>query len=265
MKKKFVITFSILFTLFSCNTESTKEQTENIRCEKDTISSPIYMNSGNYRSIIEMVSKKIEPVVGYRFSITGDFDGDGKKENLVEHYVSGHDFKETNKFYENLSDYEQLINLTMQKKPISFVSSDNNSIDTLHIASRGGHFGLSFLKNEGDLNGDGTDEVSYVVNFADLSSWNTYIIMTYKNNKWIELYYFDIWDWLLPDLPETSSQYGICGLTQKMIISKNDELNKQIENELLNFEGLVKKIKTNKIQILCRNEESELDTIIVDL
>jgi hypothetical protein len=164
-----------------------------------------------------------------------------------------------------LSDYDQLVSLTVKKEPISFVSSDNRLIDTLRIFSGGQLLGLSYLKNEGDLNGDGTDEVSYVVNWADWSSLNAWYLVTYKNKKWTELYSFPIWDWQLPDLPETFNQYGLFGLEQKIINTTSDTINKQIEKELIDFKGLIKKVKTNKIQVIFRNEESEEDTMIVDL
>ena len=139
------------------------------------------------------------------------FRSDGKKEKLIEQFFSGIDNKETNKFYESLLDYDQLVALTVKKDPYTFVISDNELIDTLHISSGGQLLGLSYLKNEGDLNGDGTDEVSYVVNWADWSNLNTWHIVTYKNKKWIELYSFSIWDWQLPNLPETFNQYGPFG------------------------------------------------------
>ena len=43
------------------------------------------------------------------------------KRKLIEHFVSGIDNKETNKFYEGLTDYEQLIELTVKK--INFICS----------------------------------------------------------------------------------------------------------------------------------------------
>jgi len=89
--------------------------------------------------------------------------------------------------------------------------------------------------------------------------------VTYKNKKWTELYSFPIWDWQLPDLPETFNQYGLFGLEQKIINTTNDTVNKRIEKELLDFKGLVKKVKTNKIQVIFRNDETEEDTMIVDL
>jgi hypothetical protein len=204
----------------------------------------------------------LKPVFGYRFVITGDFDGDGKSEKLIEHYFSALNQQEANKFYDGV-DYDQLVDLAYQKKPYTFVSSDNPALDTLHITDEGQNFGLSFLKNEGDLNGDGTDEVSYVVNWADWSNLNTWCVMTFRNNKWEELYSFSIWDWQLPDLPETFNEYGLFGLENKVI--HVDNTNQQSVNELKHFKGLLRKIKTRQIQTIRMNEEAMLDTMLVDL
>ncbi len=205
------------------------------------------------------------PILGYRFVITGDFNGDGKKEKLIEHFVSGITNTETNKFYENLSDYGKLVGLTCMKEPISFVVSDNSLIDTLFIAGGGQLLGLSFLKNEGDLDGDGGDEISYVVNWADWSNMNTCHIMTYKNNKWQKLYSFPIWDWQLPDLPETTNQYGLFGLEGKIISSNDKKLLKQQEQELKKFKGLVKKIGINKIRVTGDGGDAGMETWTIDL
>jgi hypothetical protein len=155
--------------------------------------------------------------------------------------------------------------LTIRKEPYTFVTSSNKSIDTLHITSKGQALGLSYLKNEGDLNGDGTDEISYVVNWADWSNLNTWHIMTFKNKKWTELYSFPIWDWQLPDLPETRNQYGLFGLENKVINSTSDSVNRQIEKELKAFKGLVRLIKINKFQVIFMNDEAVVDIMAVDL
>lgn len=202
--------------------------------------------------------------MGYRFIISGDFDGDGKQEQLTEHYYSAIDHAETNKWYADI-DYEDLVLLTMQKEPYTFLLSDNPRIDTFHISNTTQQLGLSYLKNEGDLNGDGTDEISYVINHADWSSINTWHIATYKNNQWQVLYTFTIWDWQLPDLPGTASQYGLFGLMDKNPISGPDTINLLLEKQLLEFEGLVKKIDTNKIRIIYHTDEAEIDTMIVTL
>jgi len=246
------IAFLIFVTVCSCNSANRqpnepKKDTPKVGIRKDSLPTKHY------------------PVFGYRIVITGDFDGDGRKEKLVEHYFSGIKNKETNKFDEGPTEYDQLVEAAEKKKPISFVLSDNKNIDTLHISSEAQSFGLAYLKNEGDLNGDGTDEVSYVVNWADWSNLNTWHIMTYKNKKWKELYSFAIWDWQLPDLPETINDYSVFGLQNKIIYTKKDSVNKKLEKDLADFKGLVRKLGTNKIQIIFRNEESELDTSVINL
>lgn len=248
MNTRFIILLFILVLLFSCDNSVKKTQEEKTVSANDTLKQ----------------DRKLKPVFGYRFMISGDFDGDGKQENLIEHFFSGIDNKETNKFYENL-EYDDLVDLTMKKNPYSFVLSDDKKIDTLHISSSAQLFGLSYLKNEGDLNDDGTDEVSYVVNWADWSNLNKWYLMTYKDKKWQELYSFNIWDWQLPNLPETSNQYGLFGLENKIVNSEDAITNNDIVNELKNFKGLVKKTKTNKIQVIYRTDEADEDTIIVDL
>lgn len=260
MKKEVVLLLIILIVLISCNNSTRKKQDEKTVSQFDSSN-----NTNQIEEVLKTIPKNIKPVFGYRFMLSGDFNGDGKKEKLIEHFFSGIDDKETNKFYDSLSEYEQLIALTIKKEPFSFVTSDDRLIDTLHISSGGQLLGLSYLKNEGDLNGDGTDEVSYVVNWADWSNLNTWHLVTYKNKKWTALYSFPIWDWQLPDLPETFNHYGLFGLEDKLINTTNDTINKQIEQKLLNFKGLVKRIDKNKIQVIFRNEEAEEDTKIVDL
>ena len=206
--------------------------------------------------VLKTIPKNIQPVFGYRFILEGDFNGDGTKEKLIEHFYSKKEGKETNKFYENIEELDQLIALTIKKEPESFLLSDNKQIDTLHIDTSD-NFGLAYLKNEGDLNGDGTDEISYVINHADYSNLNSWHIATYKNNKWTEIYQFDIWDWQLPDLPETFNHYGLFGLQEKIINTKNDSVNKLLEADLKNFKGLVRKVKKNHIEITYRTEEAD--------
>lgn len=265
MKTPLIITLSISTILFSCNTSTKNKQEEKPVSRIDTLQPDNSKTKNQLEETLKAIPNDIQPVFGYRFIISGDFDGDGKKEKLIEHFISGVDNKETNKFYNGLSGYEQLVALTIKKEPISFVISDNKQMDTLRISSGGQLLGLSYLKNEGDLNDDGTDEVSYVVKWADWSNLNTWHLATYKNNKWTTIYSFPIWDWQLPDLPETFNQYGPFGLEQIITNTTNDTINKRIEKELMEFKGLVRKIKKNKIQVIYRNDKAEKDTIIVDL
>lgn len=256
----------ILITMVACKEqEKPKQDMHAITVKSETDQSQAETGDHQLDDILKTVPHDITPSFGYRFIISGDFDGDGKKEKLVEHYISSVNHQETNKYYDQLPEYDQLVALTIKKKPYSFLISDPLNIDTLPISKADQQFGLAYLKNEGDLNGDGTDEISFVVNWADWSSTNTWHVMTYKNKKWEELYWFPIWDWQLPDLPGTFNDYGLFGLKDKVVDSKNDSLNQQLEKNLSAFKGLVKKIKTNEIQIIYRNENAEQDTMKVDL
>ncbi|MCL9805778.1 hypothetical protein NAT51_12585 [Flavobacterium amniphilum] len=214
---------------------------------------------------LKKIPKNIKPIFGYRFVIDGDFNGDGKKEKLIEHFYSLKEKKETNKFYDNLGDMGQLIALTINKDPMSFLISNNTKIDTMMVSGHGQQIGLSYLKNEGDLNGDGTDEISYVINYADYSNLNSWHIATYKNNQWTEIYSFDIWDWQLPDLPEACNQYGLFGTEDKIIVTENDSLNQALEKQLKEFKGLVRKVKKKRIEITYRTEEADERKKIVKL
>jgi hypothetical protein len=255
---KYHLFAAILLLLAGCaqpgNTKQAAGKPDSL--QKDTATPPDQLEE-----TLSDIPKNIKPVFGYRFIIEGDFDGDGSTEKLAEHYFSRLDNQETNKFYDGLTDYDQLVALTIRKKPRSFALCDNHFIDTLDIASDGQLLGLSYLKNEGDLNGDGTDEVSYVVNWADWSNLNTWHIVTYKNHKWKELYSFPIRDWQLPDLPQTLNQYGPAGLENKIV----DTTGNADEKKLKDFKGLVRKIRPNQIRVVYRNDEAEEDSMTVDL
>lgn len=211
------------------------------------------------------VKKPVNSVWGYRFIIRGDFDGDGKPENLVEHYYSRKDKKESPKFYDNIDSDDQVWDSLVKKQPYSYALSDNKNIDTLRIYKGVQLNGIAYLKNEGDLNGDGTDEVSYVTDYADMSSMNTWHIVTYKNNRWQELYSFSMRDWQLPELPGVVNAYGPLGLESKTVLPQKDTLNYRLQKELTEFPGLVKKVGTNKIQVIYINDEAEQDTMTVSL
>lgn len=88
-----------------------------------------------------------------RFSIRGDFDGDGFSENLYEGATT--------------------------------LFSDNDGLTPLKL---NGDLGVYFLVNEGDLDGDGGDEISFMTVNRDYSNLNYFRIWTYKDTKWKELF-----------------------------------------------------------------------------
>lgn len=152
------------------------------------------------KSCSNTIQKKLTPVLGHRLSIIGNFSGNKKSDTLTEVYLSQVTNKETHKNFKEDIEYDSLVSLISVNKPKSYISSSNPSIDSLHISSASQLFGISFLKNEGDLNNDGIDDVSYVVNWADWSNLNTYHLVSFQNHKWIHLHSFPIWEWQLQKL-----------------------------------------------------------------
>lgn len=265
MKLLLILTCISIPLFFSCENSIKKPMDNNSLAITDSVKQNPALDSGLV-SVNDSLAMPVKPVFGYRFTLEGDFNGDGKKEKLVEHYFSRMENKEANKFYENITEYEDFRDSIVNKRPYSFLISDNKQIDTLRITDDGyPSSGLSFIKNEGDLNGDGTDEISYVIDWADYSSCNYWHLVTYKNRKWKELFSFSIRDWQLPNLPEAVNEYGYFGVQNKIVNSTDTVVNNEIEKELNKFEGLVKKIKTNKIQVIYMNEEAEEDTATINL
>jgi hypothetical protein len=189
-------------------------------------------------------------IYGYRYSLIGDFNGDGETETLTEHYFDQDSGKEVSKYLDSIDDMDR----TLQIHPFSFMLSENKNIDTLIIGLGGQLSEIHFIKNEGDLNGDKTDEISYVTSYADYSSLNTCLIITYSTNNWKEIYSFPVWEWQYPELPFRESE--------KLV---KDSAYLKMESELLNFEGLIKKIKTNTIKITYRGKQGDEETKIVEL
>lgn len=231
----------LLFCICSCNIDPANPVT----------SKPQFIKKNS-------VAKRPKPVFGYRFVISGDFDGDGKQEKLIEHFCDSATGKEVNKYYGG--DYDYDVKMLASRKCYSSFMCDNNFISATRIEPTP-NFGLLFLKNEGDLNGDGSDEISLVTNKADWSSLSECTIMTYKHGKWDALYWFPIWEWQLPNLPRKAFNYKLFGVQEDVIDTEDIRLLK----ELNNFSGLVKKINNKKLQIIYRSPEMSADTIIVNL
>ena len=210
MNARLLITNLILIHLFSCNTSQKKIPEEIEKSDIDYLQTPKSITADKSQDLSN--PKRIKPVYGDRFIITGDFDGDGKKEKLTEHFISGINNKETYKWYEVKEDSLDYGNwtsgrLVLQSDALSCFICDNPNIDTLIISRNGTTIGPYFVKNEGDLNGDGADEVSYVPMYTGLSNLTSYNIMTLKHKKWKMLYGFTINRDDVPGYGEDASKF----------------------------------------------------------
>jgi hypothetical protein len=268
-ERKFLCVFCVGILQLSCRNNSAPTNIDSVIIDtpKTKLSSIMKFRTKMAYHIptageIDSIEKISAPLKGYRFVIKGDFDGDGIKETLTEHFYSKKLNRETYKFYDSLHGYD-LIGLNSYKKPRSFMTCSTKKMDTLTISDSDWQIGLSFMKNEGDLNGDGGDEISYVVNWADFSNCNRCYIKTWKNGQWKELYSFDIWDWQFPDIPQTYTQYGLFGTEDRFSYKGNDSLLKAQQYEFTHFPGLVKKLKNGKTRIEYLGEDAQIDTMYI--
>ncbi|HTB52214.1 MAG TPA: hypothetical protein VK718_05495 [Ferruginibacter sp.] len=266
MKKYILVPYLFTF-LFSCHNKVQQNKIKPVTVihsiiKKDSLTEDSVQQTVHGRKLDSQYISTLKPIFGYRFVVTGNFKGDGKTDTVTEHYFDTEKNKETNKYYDSIDFDTQMAIAIMYKSPYSFITCSDHSIDTLSVCKGGQLFGLSYLKNEGDLNGDGTDELSYVIDYADYSAINTCHLVTYKNGRWKELYSFEIRDWELPGLPDAQTNYGLFGIDSLHAGSSNDSLNKQAEKELKEFSGFIVRSGKGKIKVHTFNEGEEVVKVV---
>ena len=204
----------------------------------------------------------IRPIWGYRFQLIGNFEGKGIQDTFMERYYSDRDHRETNKFYTGIDDVWQMYDSAHQKLVNAFFLCSNPRLDTLPAS---GVFGPLSLRNEGDLDGDGGDEVSFVPTVEQQSSLTHCYILSFKHGKWKEIYSFGTWEWKFPPLPDGGKHYGPWGTDGMYAVDKNDTINQLLEKQLKDFPGLITKLKSGKVAIQTQSSIFDDTTIIVDL
>lgn len=160
-----------------------------------------------------------QEVFGNRFKVVADLYGKGTLDTVTEVYFSRLLGRETAKFMTEWS-YDSLVKRSYELDPLVLLHASSAPMDTLD--QRGHGFGLALLVNEGDLNGDGGDELGYVLDHADWSSLNTYRVIGLVDGRWKELFAFPIWDWQLPALPGYGREYGNAGQTDRAVDTSTD-------------------------------------------
>lgn len=130
-----------------------------------------------------------------RWEVKGDFNGDGREEILKESYTSSLNNKEIILPQIGEIEYDSLVSLVVKYKPqVSLISSDDG-IRELFLVKADQLLGVSWLKNLGDIDRNGTDEISVVIDWADWSSVNTCRVFSFRNDNWDEIAAFEIRDW----------------------------------------------------------------------
>lgn len=203
-----------------------------------------------------------QQIWGHRFKISGDFDGDGLQETLTEFYYSHRDQKETNKYFKGVEDVWVLYDSAEVRKCQSFLLCSNSKLDTIPVS---GILGPIWLKNEGDLDGDGGDEVSYVASYPQQSSINFCCLLSYKKNQWKELYTFEIREWQIPPLLQAGKTYGLMGSDGLYETANDDSLNQELVKAFNAFPGFVTKLSNGEVKIYTVTEMAEDTVMVLDL
>lgn len=111
-------------------------------------------------------------------TVKGDFDGDGQEEEL----------------YEVIYDVDSLISLPEWDEgiwdpynPRNCASRLNSKSNISDLTISEARWGYQVLLNEGDLDGDGGDELSLLMDWPT-SVWHAYRLYSYKNGAWMHVY-----------------------------------------------------------------------------
>ena len=199
------ILFFILVTIiFGCN------PTEN----------PKRIFSDSSSNNVEAKENTTHKELGERFSIVGDFNGDGITDNIYESYISSLSNKEAYKVPDN-QDWYRNIEMIVKQKPVTRIFSNIPNIDTFVVTKEPQQIGLFHFRNLGDLNEDGKDEIGFAINWADYSNLNTYHIVTIVNQRFKEILSFKI-------------NEMICFENSEELFDNNDFI-KKVDNKTIKF------------------------------
>lgn len=179
-------------------------------------------------------------------SLRGDFDGDGRPDILKAYAIRRPGYQPFDAYgLREKAEYDRWVEWVVAHRPLVVLVSPNRKLDTLKVGE-GQIFGLSWLKNEGDLNGDGSDEISYVPDNADWSNLNGCYLMTWRGGHWEQLLAFDIHESSLPGTILWAFQTKPAGDTI------------DLEKARREFPGFIRPIRKGVVQI--RSFDSEAET-----
>lgn len=249
-----IISVVLLSTLISCKHISKKTYESKFKASDTELSDvssfdkvDVEEGDTNYDSEISVQQesygadkRKIQKVYNaFPIQLLGDFEGSGKQVVLQEKYSSKVMGKEvTPTYFASLMTEEEGYLAFSKYSPVSYAVFPGTAIDTLWFSKEDNNpvLGLQYLYNEGDLDGDGGDELSFVCKSGADSRAAYFNIVSYKKGKWVLLHQEYIMGWMLPDLKE--GKY---------------------------FQPFTRKMGTGKVKMPVLNMEKENDSIIVKL
>lgn len=193
---------------------------------------------------IDSLLKKSFPVMGYRFVITGDFNGDHKQDTLVEHYMDSLRIREIPK-YDTAIDYFDSWYLAGALNKKSFLSGTAHAFEDLN----GGILGFIYIENCGDITGDGMDDLFIVPHNGGASNCVQGFFYTLKNNEWKNIWSIGIWQWQFPPTPHASMAPGLFGSSD--VYYPHDSINRILEDELSKYR-FIKQYPDQSIEYECR-------------
>ncbi|WP_299255246.1 hypothetical protein [uncultured Cytophaga sp.] len=236
---KHIIILMLIGGFWCCKDAVTKEEIRIVT--QRTLS---YSDSMQIR--IDSLLKKSYPIMGYRFIITGDFNGDHKQDTLIEHYTDSLKIKEVAK-YDSTFDYFDSWFVAERLNKKSFLSNKNNSVTEI----TGGILGFSYIENCGDITGDGFDDLFVVPHRGGASNCVDGNFYTFKNNAWKQLWNIPVWQWQFPPTPNASMQPGLFGSFDVGMVD-SDSINHLLENQLKTFH-FIKHHPDKSFEYECRN------------
>jgi hypothetical protein len=212
MKPRFLIVLllgvSILALLF--NVSCTKKQPGAQKRIQPVIQRAVVLTGADSLKIkADTLLGKSTPVMGYRFVIFGDFDGDRVSDTLFERFTDSLYQNEAPKYYSSIDttfEYSDVLFLNSYLGHKSFIEWK-----LMKLRLPGGHLGFHYIENCGDVNDDGKDELMLVNQWGDFSNCNSAHFYTYANGEWEEIYTTPIWEWQFPPTPFASMSPGLFG------------------------------------------------------
>jgi hypothetical protein len=125
-----------------------------------------------------------------KLSLTGNFDGDGKTDTLLQDNISRRINSAIDTFPDPFNnEWDSVVDFFYREESDVVLALKNRKSDTLHLGTGMGPY---CLINIGDNNKDGREEIALVPDLLDQSRVNSCVVYSLCQGKWQELMRFGI-------------------------------------------------------------------------